>query len=109
MVECVKAKYSMLVVKIQEGCQGPAGCSWNNCAKTKREWDVEKTKQGAEPCKITGRSYRNGGLSLAALGKPQFEYLEAQGQTSSSPLKGQQRQKQTTGVIQSIHPAAHRL
>lgn len=68
MVECVKAKSSTLVVKTQEGCQGPAGCSRNNGAKMKREWDVEKTKQGAEPCKIPGRSHRNGGLLLAALG-----------------------------------------
>lgn len=49
MVECVKAKYSMVVVNTQEGCQGPAGCSRNNCTRTKGEWDVEKTKQGAEP------------------------------------------------------------
>lgn len=29
---------------------------------------MKKTKQGAEPCRITGRSHRNGGLLLEALG-----------------------------------------
>lgn len=102
MVECVKAKYSMLVVRTQEGCQGPAGCSRNNCAKTKREWNVEKTKQGADPCKITGSGdTQEWGALAGSFRQLGFEYLDTHGQMSSSPVKGLQRQNQTTGIIQS--------